>query len=109
MRRAMHAARHCLLQGAVQLVGAALPRDIAGKASSSAGKDVAIGLVQRKGHELGAGVGSFDQPRGRDRIGLAQIDEHDIDFCIRNDRDPWSVQLDCVDHDYAVAGTQALG
>src|SRR6516162_7059448 len=86
MRRAMHAARHRVEQCAVEIFGAAMPRDIAAKSGSGAGKDLVAGFVQRKGHELTAGTGLLDQSRRRIGSGLAQIDEHDVGLCLRDFR-----------------------
>ena len=77
MRRAVHTPVHHLHQGAVTLFGAAVASDIAAKACG-AGKDMVIGLVQCKGDEPGPRADSFDRPRCRSGIRLAQIDEHDI-------------------------------
>jgi hypothetical protein len=75
-RRALHAARHRVDHCAVKLVVATLPRDIAGKPGSGAGKHLAVGLIQRKGHQFAARAGLFDQPRHRGGSGLAQILPH---------------------------------
>src|SRR6266446_56026 len=62
VRRAMHAALYRVHHGTMQLVGAAFAGDIAGEPGSCACEDSVIDLVQRKGHEPGAGISGLDQP-----------------------------------------------
>lgn len=109
VRRALHSARHGVAQCTVKLIGAALPRDIAGKTGGGAGKYLVAGLIQPKGHELAAGTGLFDQPRRCSGGGLAQIDEHDIGIRVGDPRHSARVHIDSIDQQHARTALQGRG